>query len=171
MFQVIYISAAVEPMRPAALERLLATCRANNERFGLTGLLVYKDDRFMEALEGPKENVKRMYASIREDERHEGLIQMVGWPVGERDFPGRPMAFRADGASEIVDAGRETLLAASSFSEASPSADLSFRATCFGTSSKPPPASGGPERPACSPSAQPAPRSSSSGHAPDAPSQ
>jgi hypothetical protein len=132
MFQVIYISAAVEPMRPAALERLLATCRANNERFGLTGLLVYKDDRFMEALEGPKENVKRMYASIREDERHEGLIQMVGRPVGERDFPGRPMAFRADGASEIVDAGRETPLAASSFSEASSSsADLSFSRRMF----------------------------------------
>lgn len=131
MFQVIYISAAVEPMRPAALERLLATCRANNERFGLTGLLVYKDDRFMEALEGLKENVKRMYAS-REDERHEGLIQMVGRPVGERDFPGRPMAFRADGASEIVDAGRETPLAASSFSEASSSsADLSFSRRMF----------------------------------------
>lgn len=103
MHQIVYVSAATEPMNASALEHLLKQCHRNNEAYDLTGLLIYKDERFMQALEGPKDNVKHMYATIREDERHTGVIQMAGHTIEERDFPGWPMGFRVENDPDPAD--------------------------------------------------------------------
>jgi hypothetical protein len=99
----------------------------------LTGLLVYKNDRFMEALEGPKENVKRMYASIQEDGCHDGLIQMGGSPSRSATSPASrwPSNRHSKAAGETEDAGCETPLTDILASAASSFNDLSFSRRMF----------------------------------------
>jgi hypothetical protein len=40
--QVVYISSATQQFSPEVLEELLARARANNERSGITGMLLYR---------------------------------------------------------------------------------------------------------------------------------
>ena len=53
LLQLVYLSTATRPMTPADLESLLAVSRARNAADSLTGMLLYADRQFMQALEGP----------------------------------------------------------------------------------------------------------------------
>lgn len=104
MFQIVYVSAAVEPMSEDALQHLLQQSRDNNEALDLTGLLLYKNERFMQALEGPREHVESIYHEyICRDDRHEGIVQLMGRSVEGRDFPDWTMGFRTEGGLDPVD--------------------------------------------------------------------
>ena len=70
VYRLIYVSSAVEYFDEAALEELLAQARANNARLGITGLLLYGEGAFLQLLEGPRQSVESLYATIREDPRH-----------------------------------------------------------------------------------------------------
>lgn len=70
LIQLVYESRATDPMRPDDLRGLMKTSRANNKRLGITGLLLYKDGRFLQVLEGDSAAVRSLYATIRADERH-----------------------------------------------------------------------------------------------------
>lgn len=72
-YQVIYSSQASAPFSDAALEALLADAREGNRRRGITGALVYVDGVFLQVLEGEKDTVQRLMASIAKDTRHGGV--------------------------------------------------------------------------------------------------
>ena len=52
MIALVYVSAARKLFDEAELSALLTQCRANNARLGVTGVLLYADGNFMQALEG-----------------------------------------------------------------------------------------------------------------------
>lgn len=93
MFQLIYVSMACEPFSQERLRRLLKTSRANNADKDVTGMLLYKNDSFMQALEGPEDDVRALYDRICEDERHENVRMLMAAPVDERSFPDWAMGF------------------------------------------------------------------------------
>jgi len=104
MFQIVYVSAAVEPMSEEDLQFLLRQSRDNNDALGLTGMLLYKKQRFMQVLEGERDAVETIYHDhICEDDRHEGLVQLMGRTVEERAFPDWSMGFRTEGGLEPLD--------------------------------------------------------------------
>ena len=70
VYRLIYVSSAVEYFDEAALADLLAQARTNNARLGITGLLLYGEGAFLQLLEGPRDAVESLYATIREDSRH-----------------------------------------------------------------------------------------------------
>ena len=72
-YQVIYSSQAAAPMSMAELEAILVDAREGNRRRGVTGALVYVDGVFLQILEGPRDVVKALMASIARDTRHAGL--------------------------------------------------------------------------------------------------
>lgn len=51
--------------------------RTNNERAGITGMLLYKDGNFMQLLEGEKEAVLRLHKNIIVDPRHKGFLTLL----------------------------------------------------------------------------------------------
>lgn len=89
----VYLSRAVEPMGDAALLKLLRQSRANNQRDGITGLLLYRQGRFMQALEGPHELVHALYRRIGMDARHTGISTVIKFKTEERAFGGWSMGF------------------------------------------------------------------------------
>ena len=94
MLSVVYASTAAAPFSESALAALLEQCQAKNERLGLTGLLLYKDGQFMQALEGAEDTVRDTYAVIAADPRHTGVRTLLEEQVPTRQFPDWTMGFR-----------------------------------------------------------------------------
>lgn len=94
MYYLIYVSSATEQFSTDELLDLLAKCRENNARAGLTGMLLHKDGNFMQVLEGEEAAVQAVHARILLDPRHRGIITLLQGPQAERQFPGWSMGLR-----------------------------------------------------------------------------
>ncbi len=75
------------------IRSILSKSRANNERDGLTGGLLFSEGCFAQVLEGPIEAVERAFERIQCDDRHEEVTVLQSGPVEARDFPNWSMAF------------------------------------------------------------------------------
>lgn len=92
IFQLAYESRATEAMTEGDLRDILRQSRSSNAEFGITGLLVHARGRFLQVLEGPEPAVRDLYATIREDPRHEHVDTLHSTMVAERSFPEWKMA-------------------------------------------------------------------------------
>jgi hypothetical protein len=108
----VYTSTATRDLTDADLAELLRQCVRNNERAGLTGLLLYRGGRFMQVLEGPDDAVRDVFAVIAADGRHTEVRLLVDEDIARRAFPDWGMAFRTvddetvrqlDGYDEFLD--------------------------------------------------------------------
>lgn len=93
VYQVIYASAAVVPFTESALSTLLLRARANNERLGITGLLLYHDGSFLQALEGEQASLEVLFSIISADKRHDHVVKLLARELDERHFDGWQMGF------------------------------------------------------------------------------
>jgi hypothetical protein len=76
------------------LLELLVQARARNLRNGVTGMLLYKNRRFMQLLEGDEEKVLKIFDNIKRDERHRNVDTLWRQYVQFRDFPDWTMGFQ-----------------------------------------------------------------------------
>ena len=61
-------------MDKEALDKIIATAKYHNPRFGITGLLVFGSGIFFQWLEGPKDNVTSLFEIISADQRHTDVV-------------------------------------------------------------------------------------------------
>jgi hypothetical protein len=94
MYLVAYVSSAVQLFSDADLEALLKISRVNNQKVGVTGILLYKEGNFIQVLEGPKESVESVLKRIEGDQRHRGVIRLFEQETAERDFGDWSMGFK-----------------------------------------------------------------------------
>ena len=94
MFQLIYASTATQPFDEEALRTLVQHARQKNKGLGITGMLVHRNGSFLHVLEGEEEAVRRLYDTIRTDDRHQWVTLLKTAALEERDFYGTPLAFR-----------------------------------------------------------------------------
>ncbi len=80
-------------MRDQDLAELLVQARSRNERNAVTGMLLYKDGRFIQLLEGHEEKVQQSFERIRQDERHTAVELLWLRYAQYRDFPDWTMGF------------------------------------------------------------------------------
>ena len=115
MISLTYLSTAVAPFRPAALEDLLDVSRRNNAEAGLTGMLLYLDGHFIQTLEGEAEAVDAKYELISRDSRHRSVFIAMRQTIHERAFPEWTMGFEAYDAERAAELpGFSDFLAATS---------------------------------------------------------
>ena len=85
---IVYCSQAAQPMDKEALEKIIATARHHNPRWGITGLLVFGSGIFFQWLEGPRDNVTSLFKMISADPRHSNVVLLTKEDeVRERLFP------------------------------------------------------------------------------------
>src|SRR5208282_6410206 len=94
LFRIAYVSTASEFYNQMLLPGLLEEANKRNAMAGITGMLLYKDGRFMQILEGSEKAVKTTFGRISKDPRHYGVIVLLKETAEERHFPDWPMAFR-----------------------------------------------------------------------------
>jgi hypothetical protein len=90
---IVYVSAAIRELTHDELVQLLQTCRANNARTGITGLLLYKGGNFMQLLEGPRHRVTTLFERVRHDPRHHRVFRLLLEKAETRQFAEWSMAF------------------------------------------------------------------------------
>ena len=100
MFSLVYVSSAHRPFTPDELVELLRQSHEKNARLGITGMLLYKDGNFMQALEGEEAAVRELYATILRDARHHDVITLLEEEVPEREFAAWSMGFFDLGSDE-----------------------------------------------------------------------
>jgi hypothetical protein len=94
MIQLVYVSTAVEDFSTEELVELLRKARQKNEKLGITGMLLYKNREFMQALEGEEDVVLELANLIKEDPRHRDARVILKGPAKRREFPDWTMGFR-----------------------------------------------------------------------------
>jgi hypothetical protein len=93
IFQLMYVSTAAWPLDEREHAAILDISRIKNRRLGITGLLLYIDQAFLQILEGPEDAVKEIFGRIEHDPRHLGIRVLVQQHVDERLFGEWTMGF------------------------------------------------------------------------------
>ena len=103
LFQIVYASVAKDSLGQKELVDLLKGSVARNAKAGVTGLLLYKDGRFMQVLEGRESVVVPLFSKISRDPRHHHVVPLMHGRIQERHFPNSAMAFRNLDSAEVRD--------------------------------------------------------------------
>ena len=93
LIHLIYASAAQREFSDSELGDLLRKARENNERLGLTGMLLLVDGSFFQVLEGPPEVVDGLAARIERDPRHVQMVRIIREAIPRRFFEDWTMGF------------------------------------------------------------------------------
>lgn len=91
LVRLLYASRAAETVDQDALHTILRQSKANNPALGITGLLCCSDGIFIQALEGGRLAVNRLYLKIAQDPRHRDLMLLSYEEILERRFAGWSM--------------------------------------------------------------------------------
>jgi hypothetical protein len=80
-------------LRDQFVGKILVQARENNGDRGVTGMLVFVDDVFIQVLEGSRGVVSSLLSSIMRDERHSDVHIVHANPVSSRLFPTKMACF------------------------------------------------------------------------------
>ncbi|MGB5944213.1 MAG: BLUF domain-containing protein [Leeuwenhoekiella sp.] len=83
---IIYLSAANTTLGHENLKDLLKQTLYNNNARNITGFLLYKNQYFLQLLEGNKKDLRSLYKKITADSRHSNVIKLVDQTTQERTF-------------------------------------------------------------------------------------
>lgn len=86
LVRIAYISTARAGLTGPDVEAIAAAARTNNERDGLTGLLICQNARFYGILEGPRRRVFACMERIVIDPRHGGVEIILETAIESRRF-------------------------------------------------------------------------------------
>ena len=101
LVQLVYVSAATEPLSDAELDEILTASVRNNMKNGITGMLLYAAGSFMQVLEGEEASVNATYAKISADPRHSGIILIMKEAIESREFAEWAMGFKRLTAADV----------------------------------------------------------------------
>ena len=87
MLSLIYVSTASAPMTQGELDNLIEQSAANNRAAGVTGLLAYNSQNFMQLLEDEGDAVLSIMRKIEQDKRHSNIVYLRQDTRGERECP------------------------------------------------------------------------------------
>lgn len=110
LVRVVYVSRATQDFSEDELLDILRDSRPRNEEHGITGMLLYGSQNFIQVLEGESDSVDRLYENILADERHKDCKLIDYSEVQQRSFPKWSMGFKLidkdkdlEGFSEFMD--------------------------------------------------------------------
>ncbi|MBX2945513.1 MAG: BLUF domain-containing protein [Cyclobacteriaceae bacterium] len=103
MYHLVYTSHATNPLTPEELIQLLKESRLYNKQHHITGMLLYLNGKFIQILEGKKEDVTGVYANICRDKRHHRVITIMEGNSPSRIFHDWSMGFKMLSHSEFED--------------------------------------------------------------------
>lgn len=93
LISLVYVSFATEDMTDEELKDILEVSRENNKSKDITGMLLYRDRFFIQALEGEEEEVMPLYEAIKDDPRHRNVLLVYKNDIKSRTFSSWSMGF------------------------------------------------------------------------------
>ena len=93
LVRLLYASRATVPLDAGVLDSIMRQSRANNPKLGVTGILCYSGDLFIQVLEGGRDEVCDLYNTIVRDDRQ--AMDVMFPPRRERGRDVRGIGVRA----------------------------------------------------------------------------
>ncbi|MEP1489809.1 MAG: BLUF domain-containing protein [Algibacter sp.] len=81
-----YISDSIEYESLDKLKALYLKAKANNQVHNVTGILIYKNQNFLQVLEGEETIVDATFNRIKSDSRHKNIFKVINTSIDERIF-------------------------------------------------------------------------------------
>ena len=91
LVRLMYASRATETVRPEVLNAILKKSTHNNPAVGVTGVLCFSGEIFLQVLEGGRAQVSKLYNRIAQDPRHQDVVLLSYDEIDERSFAGWAM--------------------------------------------------------------------------------
>lgn len=91
-------------------DNLLRVAKNNNDRNGITGILIHDRRRYYQYLEGDEAKVEATFARIATDHRHQAIIRLKSGTINRRQFPEWAMASKTVTADESLRVSVERLV-------------------------------------------------------------
>jgi FAD-dependent sensor of blue light len=91
LVRLLYASRAAKALSAKSVAGILNDCQRNNPAHGITGVLCYSDEIFLQVLEGGRDAVCETFNSIVRDARHEQVRLLSFEEISERRFGGWTM--------------------------------------------------------------------------------
>lgn len=91
LVRLLYASRLADGAGAEVVESIVSQSRENNPAHGITGVLCYAGDVFMQVLEGGRAPVNALYNRIARDERHRQVMLLHYEEITERRFGGWTM--------------------------------------------------------------------------------
>jgi len=88
LVRLMYASRATDKINPEALNAILRKSMANNPSVGVTGVLCFSGNIFLQVLEGGRSQVSALYNKITRDPRHHDAVLLSYEEISERSFAG-----------------------------------------------------------------------------------
>jgi len=85
--QLIYVSVRTSKCTDTEIEKILEASNRKNGDKDITGVLLYSKTKFIQVLEGDKNDILALYDEIKKDERHRNVAMISLSPIKERFFP------------------------------------------------------------------------------------
>jgi len=86
LVRLIYTSKLNDGIDPSELARIHETALLNNAKSGMTGLLAFGNDYFLQVLEGGRVEINHLYSNLSKDPRHKEALLLQYTEIVERDF-------------------------------------------------------------------------------------
>lgn len=86
LVRLIYASRSCQPIKSELIRQILDAAHQHNAEHGITGVLCYGDDVFVQALEGGRAEVNALYQRISRDARHRELTLLSYEEIDQREF-------------------------------------------------------------------------------------
>ncbi len=115
--QLIYVSKRTKDCYERDIEQILERSVANNQKLGVTGVLLYSQSRFLQYIEGDFRTIMTLYEKIKKDERHYDATMIALMPISKRVFPNWQMAGKSLNLDEVNFKKRMSLAEQNEFEE------------------------------------------------------
>lgn len=100
---VLYRSTARAGLDGSAMQDILRTARHRNQTLGLTGCLHHEDGLFFQWLEGPADGLRKVVASLMDDDRHRDFEILDQGALDHRRFQDWRMRFSDRDRASLMD--------------------------------------------------------------------
>ncbi|MBU3621480.1 BLUF domain-containing protein [Polynucleobacter sp. CS-Odin-A6] len=100
LIELTYISEPAQEMSFLGLMRLLYHSYLSNTHDGITGALIFENNRFGQIIEGPKVQIEDLWKKIQKDSRHKNVRLIDSKPIDHRSFSKWTMVFQ--GSEEVA---------------------------------------------------------------------
>ncbi|MFT4736523.1 MAG: hypothetical protein ACI8QD_000468 [Cyclobacteriaceae bacterium] len=94
LYRLVYTSFRKPNCNQQEIENILASCKKNNPSRNITGILMHSNNRFIQYVEGSKDDLRQLYDLIKQDPRHTSVNERNFEPIKERLFPSWEMGYR-----------------------------------------------------------------------------
>lgn len=97
-------------MSQKSIEEFLFQVREKNKQLTITGILLLIQGKFVQYIEGPADEIDKVYQSISNDKRHTDMILLDSGDLKDRQFKDWSMAYKEVEEKQIKRiVGREDL--------------------------------------------------------------